>query len=239
MADMAVLIVMADPPWATAGSGHPYHKADNREIFLRTIELYANRDEVQQRILCVLPDELSRVNSRYGPNLGFQGVQVSAAGPDWCGTVARGLEKLEPDIKWVMIHDASCPATAQSLIDAVVEAAAKTGAACPVIPRQELTARTDKPGRPLQPSAAGGFVIQSPCLFSRELLRKAYADRRVSADECTLVEAAGGKITPVEGSAINIRIDSDGMARLAGDLLRHLPKPKLKGPASPFDEAQW
>ena len=239
MADTAVLIVMADPPWATAGSGRPYHKADNREIFLRTVELYANRDEIEQRILCVLPDELSRVSSRYGPNLGFQGVQVSAAGPDWCGTVARALEKLEPGIKRVMIHDASCPATPHSILDALVEAAAETGAACPVIPRQELTARTNKPGKPLQPSVGQGFLIQSPCLFSRELLVRAYAARRTAADECTLVEAVGGTIQAVEGSPLNLRIDSDAMARFAGDLIRHLPKPKLKGPVSPFDEAQW
>ncbi len=239
MADMAVLIVMADPPWAIAGSGHPFHKADSREIFLRTIELYANRDNIEQRILCVLPDDLSRVNSRYGPNLGFQGVAVSAAGPDWFGTVAHGLKKLDPQIKWVIIHDASCPAAPQTLIDDLEAAAAQTGAACAVTAVQCLMAKNNKPGQALSPSVVKGYQIQSPCIFSRELICRAYDARKPATDDCALVEAAGGKVQPIEGAPLNMRIDSDAMVRLSGDLIRHLPKPKPKGPMTPFEEAQW
>ena len=239
MADVAVLIVMADPLWAVAGSGHPFHKADNREIFLRTVELYANRDNVEQRILCVLPDDLSRVSSRYGPNLGFQGVTVSAAGPDWFGTVAHGLKKLETQIKWVIIHDASCPATPHTLIDELETAAAETGAACAVTPVGFLMAKNNKIGQPLAPSAVTGYQIQSPCIFSRELICRAYDARKSAADDCALVEAAGGKVQPIDGAPLNIRIDSDAMVRLSGDLIRHLPKPKPKGPMTPFEEAQW
>jgi len=240
MADVAVLIVMADPRWAIAGSGRPFHKADNREIFLRTIELYANRERVEQRILCVLPDDLSRVSSRYGANLGFQGVTVSAGGPDWFGTVGHALGKLDPQIKWVVIHDASCPATPQTLLDELEEAVTHTGAACPVTVVQSLMAKSNKSGQALSPAVVRGYHIQSPCIFSRELICRAYESRGASAvDDCELVEAAGGKLHPIEGAPLNMRIDSDAMARLAGDLLRHLPKPKPRGPISPFDEAQW
>ncbi len=241
MGDVAVLIVMADPPWAMAGSGHPFHKADNREIFLRTIELYANRDSVEQRILCVLPDDLSRVSSRYGPNLGFQGVTVSAAGPDWFGTVGHGLKRLDPQIKWVVIHDASSPATPQTLLDELEEAVTKTGAACPMVAGQWLMAKSNKADQAISPFISKGYLMQSPCMFSRELICQAYEARQPAPDDGALVAAVGGKVQPIDGAILNFRIDSDAMAKLSGDLIRHLPKAKAKakGPISPFDEAQW
>ncbi len=247
MANIAVLVVMADPPWAVAASGRYYAKVDGREAFLRTLELYANRDSVEQRILCVLPDDLSRISSKYAPNLGFQGVSVATGGPDWFGAVARGLEKLDSQIQWVVLHDAACPVVPQSLLDALEEGVVKFGAACPVTPMTTLITRSGMGAKRISPEALKAHGIQSPCIFSRPVICHAYANRGGAAgytDDCGLVEAAGGgsekgRITTIAGAPMNLRIDSDELVRVAGDLIRHLPKPKIKAPASPFDEAQW
>src|SRR5271170_7265297 len=133
MAQTAVLIVLVNPPWDQNRSGKPMVKIDNREVFMRSVELYANRDSVQQRILCVLPDNLANIQQKYGAHLGFQGVSAAAGGPDWFGAVARGLEKLKPEIQRVFVHDACCPAVPYTMLDALEQAAEKAEAVVPII----------------------------------------------------------------------------------------------------------
>lgn len=244
MEAMAVLFVMAPPPGTGPDQIRPFAKVDNREIFMRTIELYANRDQVSQRILCVLPDDMSRVQEKYGPHLGFQGVSVTTGGPDWFGAVQRGLEKLKPPAQWVMIHDASRPAVPYGLLDALEQAAAKTGAAVPVLPLETDLVQL-KPDRQIEAWATTGqlFHVQYPQLFRKDLLVAAYARRAAragaGADDAALVQASGAAIATVPGWRLNLRIDSDEMVRIAGDLLKHLPRPRRAAVISPFEEAQW
>ena len=57
------------------GENKTLAKLDGRPVFLRTIEHFINRDDVIQTILVVAGKELDQVRSKYGPNLGFMGVQ--------------------------------------------------------------------------------------------------------------------------------------------------------------------
>src|SRR5437879_4365995 len=134
MANVAVIFVAVPPMGVAKSAQRPYAKVDNREVFMRTIELYTNRDQVTQRILCVSPDDMSLMQQKYSAHLGFQGVSVTAGGPDWFGAVGRGIEKLKPEIELVIVHDACRPAVPYPVLDALEAAAAKTGAAVPVLP---------------------------------------------------------------------------------------------------------
>jgi 2-C-methyl-D-erythritol 4-phosphate cytidylyltransferase len=244
MAGIAVMFVMVSPPWADQGAAKPFSKIDNREIFMRTIELYANRERILQRILCVLPDDLTRIQQKYAAHLGFQGVSLATGGPDWFAAVARGLEKLKPEIDLVIIHDACCPAVPYGVLDALEQAAAKYGAAVPLTSTGMALVKIND-----QQQISEGVdstlvrVIQSPQAFQKDVLLAAYARRSHLgdglADDAALVGACGGKITAVPGWRLNLRVDGEEMVRMAGDLLRHLPKPRSKAPLSPFEEAQW
>ncbi|MEI8195016.1 MAG: PDZ domain-containing protein, partial [Phycisphaerae bacterium] len=129
MSKLAVLFVAVAPPGSPgSNSGRVFTKIDGRELFMRTIEMYTPRDQVVQRILCVSVDDLQTIQSKYSAHLGFQGVSVAAGGPDWFGVVARGLEKLKPEIDTVMIHDAACPVVPFTVLDALEAAAAKMDA---------------------------------------------------------------------------------------------------------------
>jgi len=241
MPNIAVLIVTVPPPSAAGTSSRPFAKVENREIFMRTIELYANRDAVTQRVLCVGVDDLETVHAKYSAHLGFQGVNVTAGGPDWFGVVARGLEKLKPEIEVVFVHDACCPVVPFTLLDALDVAVAKAGAVAPALPVAGSVVHA--PGNALTaPVESGGFQrLQYPHVFKKEVLVNAYAQRGAirGNDDITLVHLTGGKVTLLPGSEYNVRIDSDELQRLAGDYLKHLPKPKSKSPLTPFDEAQW
>jgi hypothetical protein len=45
--------------------------------------------------------------------------------------------------------------------------------------------------------------------------------------------------TTIKGSGLNVRVGGAHDASLVNAMLKLLPKPKIKGPTSPFEEAQW
>jgi hypothetical protein len=46
-------------------------------------------------------------------------------------------------------------------------------------------------------------------------------------------------VTLVKGSSLNVRAGGPGEGSLIKTMLNMLPKPKIKPPSSPFEEAQW
>ncbi|MGC8624007.1 MAG: IspD/TarI family cytidylyltransferase [Phycisphaerae bacterium] len=240
---IGVLFVLAAPAWAAKDSGQPFSKIDGREIFMRTIELYANRDQAQQRILCVLPDDLERVQQKYGAHLAFQGVGVAVGGPDWFGATQRGCEKLKPEIDTIIVHDACCPAVPYTVLDALEEAVGKTGAAVPVVPVGGALVRTKNDTLESWISNSGMQLIQSPQIFSRSVLAQAYGRRTdlgvKYSDDAGLVKLTGTDVLTVPGWRLNIRIDHEELIKLGSDAIKHLPRARINTPVSPFDEAQW
>lgn len=251
MPALAVIFVAVPPVFVPKTAARPFSKIESREVFMRTIELYANRDQIQQRVLAVHTDDLELIQQKYSAHLGFQGVQVTAAGPDWFGVVARGLEKLKPEIDTVIIHDACCPAVPYTLLDSLEAALAKAPAAALAVPVNSHLAQLtpisgglNHLGASVDSSAY--HEIQSPQIFSRALLTEAYAKRpslssasQKPSDDASLLRLCGHDVALVPGSRYNLRIDSEESLRLAGDFLKHLPKPRPKGPLTPFGEAEW
>ena len=82
----------------------------------------------------------------------------------------------------------------------------------------------------------GLWEAQTPQVFRRDLLEKAYAAARGSqpTDEASMVEALGQQVTVVPGSPINLKITSREDLKLAEHALKALSAPKLSGPAHPF-----
>jgi 2-C-methyl-D-erythritol 4-phosphate cytidylyltransferase len=249
---IAVIFPVVTPAYLGAGAkntSRAYAKIDGREVFLRCVELFAQRDQVTQRIVVVPPDDMELMAERYSAHLGFQGVTVSGGGSDWFGCVARALEKLDAAIDTVIIHDGCCPAVPFTLLDSLEEALARNKSAAGVVPVLPTRAAYAD----VTPTASGGGVVaeyvdmakvmevQSPQIFSRKPLTDAYAARGSSTyvDDAELVQVTGGKIATVPGSRYNLRIDSDELVRLGKDLLEHMPKPKSKTPLTPFGEAEW
>jgi 2-C-methyl-D-erythritol 4-phosphate cytidylyltransferase len=250
--NIAVIFPVVPPPFLARtgeGSGKPFAKVENREVFLRSVELYAKRDQVAQRLVVTAPDDLQIMQEKYANHLAFQGVSVSGGTSDWFGCVARALEKLEAQIDAVIIHDPCRPAVPFLLSDALEEALGKNAKASGVVP----VLASGSAFADVETKGGGGgtmneyvemsqvFEVQSPQIFRRQALVEAYAGRagKTPVDDAEMLLLAGHKILTIPGSRLNQRIDSEEMVRLAADLIERLPKPKPKTPLNPFDEAQW
>ena len=126
---------------------------------------------------------------------------------------------------------------------AVFDAAQRTGAAILAIPVAGTLKRVAaNHAIEATVSRENLWEAQTPQVFKRDLLQKAYAERgtKPATDDSELVERIGHKVTVITGSPVNMKITTREDLRLAEQALKALPKPKFQGPAHPFaDNDMW
>jgi 2-C-methyl-D-erythritol 4-phosphate cytidylyltransferase len=230
-ATFGVVLVTAAPPGQAAEAGGAFVKIDGRESVLRAVELFLNRENVKQVQLVFLPDFLDEGKRKYGGHLGLTGVKVVAGGPRWIDQLAAAGEKLSPDATHVIVHDAARPAVAYSDIDALMESAEKYKAVALATALRSMLVEVDEAGSPIGYAPPARFMnLVTPQVFMRErFLEMCKGKSEIHASELTLLK----------GSPLNVRVGGPGDAGFVKTMLNMLPKPKVRGPTSPFEEAQW
>ncbi len=149
---------------------------------------------------------------------------VVAGGATRAASVARGvaeLGRLDPDgaDRPVLVHDGARPLVSAALVTAVAEAAARTGAAIPVLPVSETVKRLDGDRVLGTVDRAQLAVAQTPQGVRRSLLARAWerfpadGDRQFT-DEAALLEACTIPVHAIPGEAANLKVT------LPDDLLR-------------------
>ncbi|MBA3236356.1 MAG: 2-C-methyl-D-erythritol 2,4-cyclodiphosphate synthase [Chloroflexi bacterium] len=119
----------------------------------------------------------------------------------------------------VLVHDGARPLVQPSLIEAVIDATARHGAAIPIVPVAETLKRIDGEwvGTTVDRTALG--AAQTPQGVRRDVLREAYqrfkpGDPTTFTDEAALLEACSIAVHVVSGDPGNLKVT------LAGDLGR-------------------
>jgi 2-C-methyl-D-erythritol 4-phosphate cytidylyltransferase len=164
---------------------------------------------------------------------------VIDGGAERSDSIARALEVVDPACEFVAVHDAARPCLTGELIDAVFAAAREHGAALLAVPVADTVKRVGADGLTTETIPRNDlYLAQTPQVFRRELLLRAYANRsRLGAsatDDTQLVEAIGTRCAVVEASPLNLKITTAADLRLASAVLQAQPRPKREGPAHPF-----
>lgn len=226
------------------GEKKTFAKLDGRPVFMRSLELFIGRDNVQQLILAVAPEDVSPIKTQYGANLGFMGVKLVEGGDRRVDTVRAALKAVPDESDYVAIHDAVRPCTTADWIDAVFAEAQKAGAAILASPLVGTVKRVSG-ARVVDATISrdGLYEAQTPQVFRKDLLVAAYAklDDSKSAeitDDAQVVEMAGYPISIVVSDASNLKITSKGDLTLAGAIIKSRPQ-KVVRRFGAFDEAQW
>jgi 2-C-methyl-D-erythritol 4-phosphate cytidylyltransferase len=196
-----------------------------------------NRSDVKQVIVCVAAADRELFNMKFGANIAILGVEVVEGGEHRTDTVQRALERVKSDIDFVAVHDAARPCVAEPWIDAVFAAAERDGAAILAAPVQSTLKRTDeKKHITATVNRESLWEAQTPQVFRRQLLIEAYAKRgrEPVTDDAQLVERLGKPVAIVPCSALNLKITSRDDLKLAEQVLKVLPKPKLDKFQNPF-----
>jgi 2-C-methyl-D-erythritol 4-phosphate cytidylyltransferase len=223
----------------------PFVNLDGRAVWLRSAELFVNREEVSQRIMVVNKEDQEMFRRRFGANLAFMDVQIADGGAERFESVNNALNLLKNDIDFVAIHDAVRPCLTETLINNVFTKAEQTGAALLAIPVVDTVKQaSDQKTVQATLSRKGLWLAQTPQVFRRDWLVEAYANRaklgKDITDDAQLVEAAGHTVHLVEGANTNIKITTRHDLVLAEAILKAMPKPKPAGAAHPFaEEEMW
>jgi len=243
--NVAAIICAAGPGTRFGGKRKKqFVDVGGRAVFVRSVELFDSRSDVKQILLGISEEDEEIVNVKWGANLKFFGVKTFFGGTERFDTIKKALELLKDDIELVAVHDACRCCTTEQMVDDVIAAAAKSGAAilaCPVTATLKeaqdgvITRTVDR---------AGLFEAQTPQAFETALLRKAYEnlaklDKAQVTDDAFLVEALGHEVTLVETDSSNIKITRPSDVPIAEAIIKSRPKPKPEGPIGPYIEAQW
>lgn len=206
---------------AAAGSGtrlpgpvpKPLLRLGSTTILERTLRVFEQCPAVDRIVVVVGADHVASLSDRLAGKV----VAVVPGAPDRRGSVAAGLDAL-PQAKWLVVHDGVRPFVTPALIERVLEAAMRWGAATAGIPvvdtlkevGQNLVLRTlDR---------AGLCAVQTPQAFAAALLREAHlrVPRTVPAtDDAGLVEELGEPVAVVTGDPANFKITTEADLELA------------------------
>jgi 2-C-methyl-D-erythritol 4-phosphate cytidylyltransferase len=215
-----------------------------RAVFLRSVEQFADRDDVKQVLLGVAPEDEELLSVKWGPNLKFFNVETFMGGAERFDTIMNGLELIKDGVELVAVHDACRCCITKEIIDATFAAAAKSGAAVPACPVTATIKQVKDSTIERTVDRAGLYEAQTPQVFAADVLRKAYEnlknlDGSKISDDSQLVEALGHKVSIVEADCTNVKITHKSDIAVAEAILKSRPKPILEGPTGPYIEAQW
>jgi 2-C-methyl-D-erythritol 4-phosphate cytidylyltransferase len=123
----------------------------------------------------------------------------------------------------VLVHDAVRPLVTAEIIQEVIEAAKKYGAAIAGLPAVDTVKQVERTAEGAIIKAtiprAGVVLAQTPQGFRYEVIKKAFdeasADGFAGTDEASLAERSGHEVAVVMGSASNIKITTPGDMELA------------------------
>jgi len=222
----------------------PFVDVGGRAAFLRSVELFSDRSDVKQLLLAIHPEDDEMFQIKWGPNLSFFGVKVYHGGSQRWETVGKGIDLVKEDMDLIAVHDAARCCITEDLVDRVFAKAAQTGAALPACPISATVKHVEQEKITRTVDRAHLYEAQTPQVFDRGLLKKAYAnleniDPSTISDDAQLVETLGETVHIVPSDSSNMKITYPADAAIAEAIIKSRPKPKPEGPMGPYNEAQW
>jgi 2-C-methyl-D-erythritol 4-phosphate cytidylyltransferase len=185
---------------------------DGEPLIIRSLRTLQAAPVVDQIILAVPSADIEYCEKEIVLQYRFTKVtKVVAGGAERQDSVRQALAQIPSDTDIVLIHDAVRPFMTQRMIDEVVAAARKEGAAIIALPMRD-TVKQVRPDRVIERTVdrTSLWLAQTPQAFRRDWIeiahRKAHAEGVQATDDAFLVEWLGHSVVVVEGSGENIKV---------------------------------
>ena len=179
---------------------------DNEPILARSINRMHEALPAAE-IVVVLPEEHVELWKNIAARFDVARHKIALGGKERFHSVKNGLAALSDEVAIVGIHDAVRPLASKKLIIKLFLEAENSTAVIPVVaPIDSYRIVEGDNSRIIDRSALR--MVQTPQVFQAEALRKAYEQPFSSTftDDASVMEAAGHKVTLVEGERENIKI---------------------------------
>jgi 2-C-methyl-D-erythritol 4-phosphate cytidylyltransferase len=183
----------------------------DKPVVAHTLDAFERAECVDEIVLVGRDDRLAELQALVRQTNLEKVRHVIAGGEHRQDSVRAGLNALTPDARYVAVHDAARPLIASGQIERVFAECRVHGAAALAEPVTDTLKRADQEHFVCGGvDRAGLFAMQTPQIFSRDLLIEAYdavAARRISiTDEVSAVELLGGKVLLVPNQEFNPKI---------------------------------
>ncbi len=230
MAKFGVIVFCAAPD-STASPAGAMIKIDGREAVMRSVEIFVNQPDIAQIVVGISPADAETAKTKFGSHLMIMGFKLAIGGPGLRDQLKACAEKLPADVTHVVLHDAARVAVSPIDLEKLFEASAKHDAAALVTPIGGTVVTLDESGTLTNPTSGRSLRnLVWPQVFSKKIFDEILAKG---------FDSVMSRITPVDSSALNQRINAGNEAGIIKSAIGLLPKPKTKASTNPFDEAQW
>lgn len=205
------IIIMAGGKGLRMGASMPkqFLPLGGRPVLMHTIERFRSYN-TQLGIIVVLPHEQQEFWHKLCKEHAFNVEHTVVDGGDTRFQSSKnGLSAVPDDAQGVVgIHDGVRPFVSAEAIGRCFEAARRHGAALPVMPVTDTLRHVDADGWGHNVQRSEFRAVQTPQTFDIQLIKKAFCQPYSDAftDDASVAEAAGNKVTMVDGCCENIKL---------------------------------
>lgn len=184
-------------------------KIKEKPILYYTLKILTEYPLIKDIILVIKRDDIRRVK-RLIATEGFKRIKkVVAGGKTRRLSVEKGLQIIDSDTDFVLIHDAARPFINQKILEKVILEARRFGAAVCGVPLKSTLKRLDNKKFTRETlDRRKIWEIQTPQVFRKDIILAAYRkfkDKNFT-DDSSLVERLGLEVKVVKGDYFNIKI---------------------------------
>ena len=220
----AALVAAAGSSSRMGGINKLLEPLDGIPVLVRTLTALERAQRVDSIVIATREEDLitvSQLCKTYGIT---KCTKVIRGGEDREHSVLLAALEAEPDTELLAVQDGARPLVSPALIDRVIEAAQRCGAAAPAIPGKDTIKTVREDGAVEETLERSRLrAVQTPQVFEASLLKAALQaaleERAVLTDDCSAVERLGKVVYLIEGEETNLKITTPTDLILAEALL--------------------
>jgi 2-C-methyl-D-erythritol 4-phosphate cytidylyltransferase len=217
---------------AKPAASKQFLELDGVPVLVHTLRRFAKSSQVNQIVVALRDQEIEPFRSRLAkdaPEIQQKNPMFVEGGEHRQQSVANGLAAVKGSAEdVVLVHDAVRPFVSEQMIQEVITAAQKYGAAIAAVPAVDTVKQVERTaeGALIKTTIPREKIVmaQTPQGFRYDVLKRAFdeaaADGFIGTDEASLVERSGHAVAVVMGSPKNIKITTPGDLELAQFFLK-------------------
>lgn len=220
----AALVAAAGSSSRMGGINKLLEPLDGIPVLVRTLTALERAQRVDSIVIATREEDLitvSQMCKTYGIT---KCKKVIWGGEDREHSVLLAALEADPDTELLAVQDGARPLVSPDLIDRVIEAAQRCGAAAPAVPVKDTVKTVREDGAVEETLERSRLrAVQTPQVFEASLLKAALQaaleEGAALTDDCSAVERLGKVVYLIEGEETNLKITTPTDLILAEALL--------------------
>ena len=220
----AALVAAAGSSSRMGGINKLLEPLDGIPVLVRTLTALERAQRVDSIVIATREEDLitvSQLCKTYGIT---KCKKVIRGGEDREHSVLLAALEADPDTELLAVQDGARPLVSPDLIDRVIEAAQRCGAAAPAVPVKDTVKSVREDGAVEETLERSRLrAVQTPQVFEASLLKAALQaaleEGAALTDDCSAVERLGKVVYLIEGEETNLKITTPTDLILAEALL--------------------